>query len=171
MNLVKKAKGEYRNQILELFTRSDIPFSIDAEWCNYAYLNRIIDAETATDAKGRKTEICRFANPFIQRRLYNAFILDLIGDSSPILPLEPLDSLTDVFEDAKLDLPALLERYKGYLDRMNAANRNPWKEQPRRTDRPPPDPSRRPFSPLLLAETGCGRFLHHQPGISHLLME
>jgi hypothetical protein len=134
LNIVKKARGEHRDRILELFSRSDVPFTIDSEWRSYAYLNGIIDSETVEDSHGRKTEICRFANPFIQHRLYNAFMLDLIGDASPILALEPFDKLTDVFEKPELDVPALLKRYKGYLARLKAAGLNPWKDQPRRTD-------------------------------------
>ncbi len=134
LNLVKKARGKYRDQILELFHRSDIPFTIDAEWCSYAYLHGIIDSTTVTDAGGRKTEVCRFANPFIQHRLYNALALDLLGDRLPILPLAPLDRLTDVFDGPELVLPALLARYKGYLGRLKVARLNPWQEQPRRGD-------------------------------------
>ena len=134
LNLVKKARGEHRDPILQLFSRSDVPFTIDSEWRSFAYLNGIIDSETIQDAQGKKTEICRFANPFIQRRLYNAFMLDLIGDKSPILALEPFDKLTDVLDKPELDIPALLKRYKGYLARLKAAGLNPWKDQPRRTD-------------------------------------
>ncbi|MFP4347558.1 MAG: AAA-like domain-containing protein [Desulfococcaceae bacterium] len=134
LNIVQKARGEHRDPILELFSRSDVPFSIDSEWRSYAYLNGIIDSETVEDSHGRKTEICRFASPFIQHRLYNAFMLDLIGDTSPILALEPFDRLTDVFDKPEIDVPALLKRYKGYLTRLKAAGLNPWKDQPRRRD-------------------------------------
>ncbi len=134
LNLIKKAKGDYRNRIVELFTHSDLPFSIDAEWCAYAYLHGIIDAQTAVDESGAKTEICRFANPFIQLRIYNALTMDLIGERLPILALDPLDTLADVFEQETIDLPALLERYKSYLKRLKAKGLNPWKDQPRRTD-------------------------------------
>jgi hypothetical protein len=50
----------------------------------------------------------------------------------PILALEPLDELTDVFASASLNLPALLARYKDYLVRLREKGINPWKEQPRR---------------------------------------
>jgi hypothetical protein len=60
--------------------------------------------------------------------------MDLIGDRLPILALEPLDGLDDVFEPPELDLPALLERYKAYLRRLKARGINPWQDQPRRTD-------------------------------------
>ncbi len=134
LNLVKKAKGEYLERVLELFTRSDIPFTIDSQWCGYLYLHGIIDSETIVDSQGNKTEICRFANPFIQRRLYNALTLDLVGDRTPILAVEPLDKMEDVFDKTELDLPALLERYKNYLKRLKAKGIDPWREQPGRTD-------------------------------------
>ncbi len=134
LNLVKKAKGIYRDHIVKLFNHSDMPFSIDVEWCAHAYLNGIINTETIVDNLGRKTEVCRFANPFIQRRLYNALTLDLIGEGLPILALDPLDTLEDVFENMEIDTPALLYRYKDYLKRLNDRGINPWKDQPRRSD-------------------------------------
>ncbi|MGE0086820.1 MAG: hypothetical protein AB7S75_20640 [Desulfococcaceae bacterium] len=134
LNIIKKAKGEYQAHILELFTRADIPFSIDSEWCSYLYLHGIIDTETVADAQGRKTEICRFANPFMQHRLYNALSNDLTGGRLPILAIEPLDRLEDVFESPELNIPALLERYRNYLKRLKAKGINPWKDQPRRAD-------------------------------------
>ena len=134
LNLVAKAKGAYREQILKLFNHSDMPFSIDTEWCSYAYLHGIIDAETIEDATGRKIEVCRFANPFIQLCIYNALSRDMLGDDMPILALDPLDDLADVFDKVEIDLPALLERYKGYLQRLKARGLNPWQDQPRRSD-------------------------------------
>jgi len=49
-----------------------------------------------------------------------------------ILPLDPLDELSDVFTSRSLNIPALLTRYKDYLERLRAKDINPWKEQPRR---------------------------------------
>jgi hypothetical protein len=134
LNLVKKARGKYRNYVLEIFAKPDIPFALDAEWCAYLYLNGITDARTQPDESGEETAVCIFSSPFIQRRLYNALTPDVAG-RLPILALEPLDSLADVFEDsAGLNLPALLERYKAYLKRLKAKGLNPWKDQPRRAD-------------------------------------
>ncbi|GAB6057137.1 hypothetical protein [Desulfonatronum parangueonense] len=48
--------------------------------------------------------------------------------------MEPLDELDDVFGGPNLDLPALLERYKGYLRRLASKGLNPWQNQPRRGD-------------------------------------
>ncbi len=134
LNLVKKARGPYVDRVMELFSRPDQPFSIDAPWCSYLYLNGIIDVETSVDNQGRETEICRFSSPFIQQRLYNALTMDLMGERTPILALEPLDELNDVFDGPELDLPALLERYKNYLRRLAAKGLNPWQDQPRRGD-------------------------------------
>lgn len=134
LNLVKKAKGEYLPQVLELFARSDVEFALDADWCNYLHMNGIIDVGTAVDDRGLKVETCRFSSPFIQERLYNALCRDLVGDRLPILALEILDDLADVFAGPGLDLPALLERYKAYLTRLEAKGLAPWKDQPRRAD-------------------------------------
>jgi len=134
LNLVKKAKAGYFRHVLELFAQADIKFAIDADWCNYLYLNGIIDAETKRSPSGEKTEVCRFASPFIQLRLYNAFTDYLTGDRTPVLALDPLDELEDVFEGTHLNVTALLERYKDYLARLKARGLNPWKDQPRRKD-------------------------------------
>ena len=134
LNLVKKAKQAYRSHVLELFTNADVSFTLDAEWCSYLYLNGIIDSETTVQPSGVKTEVCRFSCPFIQLRIYNALTGELVGDRTPILALDPLDELTDVFEGPHLDVPALLQRYKDYLGRLKAKGIDPWKEQPRRAD-------------------------------------
>lgn len=135
LNLIKKARSEtYRRHVLKLFTRADIPFRTDAEWCSFLYLNGIIESETGPDEKGGWTTTCKFSSPFIQDRLYNAFAEDLVGSDTPILALDPLDELADVFESDPLDLPALMQRYKDYLKRLRAKGLNPWKDQPRRAD-------------------------------------
>ncbi|MGE0084880.1 MAG: AAA-like domain-containing protein [Desulfococcaceae bacterium] len=134
LNLVKKAKNLYQKEVLDLFCHSDIQFSMDANWCAYLYLNGLISSETVRDEKGENIEVCRFSCPFIQIRLYNALTGELIGDRLPILALHPLDELSDVFDSDKLNIPALLNRYKDYLKRLKEKGLNPWKDQPRRTD-------------------------------------
>jgi hypothetical protein len=134
LNLVKKVRMGYVPHVLELFSRSDVSFSIDAEWCAYLYMNGVIVPELQTGENGRKTSVCRFSCAFIQKRLYNALTDDLIGDRLPMLAVEPLDDLEDVFDGETLNLPSLLDRYKAYLVRMKAKGLNPFKDQPRRTD-------------------------------------
>ena len=134
LNLLAKAKGPYQGRVIELFHKSDIPFTIQAEWCGYLYLNGIIEEEKVVSGSGEKSYICRFSSPFVQRTLYNGLTLDIVGDRLPILALSPLDDLADVFSGPELDLPALLTRYKDYLKRLRAKGLNPWKDQPRRAD-------------------------------------
>jgi hypothetical protein len=135
LNLLKKARTQpYRNWVVELFSASDLEFALDADWCNYLYLNGIIDGELATNESGQETMVCRFSSPFIQERLYNALTGDLVGERLPMLALDPLDDLADVFAEDELDLPALLERYKRFLARLTAEGLNPWKDQPTRQD-------------------------------------
>lgn len=134
LNLIKKARGPYRDEVVGLFSRSDVPFSFDQDWCNFLYLNGIIDHEEASDPAGQRVRVCRFSSPFIQLRLYQALTYDLFDNRLPVLPLEPLDTLEDVFAPAELDLAALLRRYQGYLARLAAVGQDPWKGQPRRQD-------------------------------------
>jgi len=134
LNLFKKAGQENIPYILEIFGNSDILFSLRTEWCSNLYLNGIIDYIETVDKEGLTKEVCRFSSPFVQDCLFSALTNDLIGDRLPILAIEPLDTLSDVFDSSELNLPALLERYKSYLDRLKAKNLNPWKDQPRRSD-------------------------------------
>jgi len=134
LNLIKKASADYLPYVLKLFSKSDIRFNLRADWCSYLYLNGIIDYAVITDTKGEEADICRFSSPFVQESLYNALAYKLIGDDTPILALEPLDDLADVFEKTALNLPALVQRYKAYLNRLKARGINPWKAQPRRAD-------------------------------------
>ena len=134
LNLIKKAEGPFAGHVLKLFSNPEIPFSIRAEWCAYLYLNGIIDEEKTTTETGRRVSVCRFSSPFVQDCLFHAFTSDLVGDDLPFLPVEPLDDLSDVFSGSVLDIPALLDRYKGYLVRLKAAGIDPWKDQPRRSD-------------------------------------
>ncbi|MCP4752899.1 MAG: hypothetical protein GY866_18590 [Proteobacteria bacterium] len=133
MNMVAKARNDrYRPFLLKLFTQPDIPFSFDNPIHNYLHLHGILDSKTGVLSTGEEDEICCFSSPFIQRRLYEALGHDMVGDGTPILSLDPLDELTDVFEGPSLDLPALLRRYKKYLVRLKDKGIDPWLDQPRK---------------------------------------
>ncbi|MBF0226954.1 MAG: AAA-like domain-containing protein [Desulfobacterales bacterium] len=134
LNLIKKARGEYQDYVIELFSKSDINFTIWSDWCSYLYLNGIISEQIITEPDGNTRYLCRFSSAFVQACLYNALTISIIGDKMPIPPLEPLDDLADVFEQKELNIPVLIEKYKDYLKRLKAKGINPWKEQPRRTD-------------------------------------
>jgi hypothetical protein len=128
MNLIAKAKiPEYQPFLIKLFANNHVPFSFHRPLCNYLYLHGIIEPFSIQPG-----EICRFSSPFIQDCLYHALTDEFVGDDTPILPLQPLDDLADVFAGTSLNLPALLSRYKDYLARLKAQGINPWLEQPRR---------------------------------------
>lgn len=134
LNLIKKARSEYQSYVMDLFASSEIPFSLDRQWCSYLYMNGIIDSELLVDNRGVEVYACRFSCPFVQKRLYNALTYDVIGEKTPIPPLDLLDTLEDVFQGSDLNLKVLLERYKDYLKRLKSKGLNPWKGQPRRAD-------------------------------------
>ncbi|MBS3780779.1 MAG: hypothetical protein KGY41_10325 [Desulfovermiculus sp.] len=50
------------------------------------------------------------------------------------VPNLTLDDLADVFAGEKLNLSALLQRYREYLQRLEAKGLSPWQGQPRRSD-------------------------------------
>jgi hypothetical protein len=133
LNLIKKAKGPYRHHVMGLFGRADVPFSFDQDWCSYLYTNGIIDFEEAATPTGERTSICRFSSPFVQRRLHAAFTDDLVP-RLPILALDPLDTLSDVFTDQGIDAAALCGRYRAYLARLRAAGHDPFLGEERRSD-------------------------------------
>jgi AAA-like domain len=135
LNLIKKARGPYREQVIQLFTDPSVPFSLRKDWCNYLYMNGIIDAAAAPEGSQTPEDaVCRFSSPFVQLSLYAAFTDDLFGDKGPILAIEPGDYLADVFTPGALCIPPLMDRYRGYLRRLKARGVNPWKDQPRRAD-------------------------------------
>ncbi|MCP4605826.1 MAG: hypothetical protein GY847_35790 [Proteobacteria bacterium] len=132
-NLIAKArKPKYQGFLTKLFSVVDEPFLLYDSTHSYLYMHGVIEQEGIPGPNGESKRVCKFASPFIQRCLYDAFGRDLIGVGTPILALDPLDDLEDVFEGSDLDIPALLKRYKDYLGRLKVAGVNPWKDQPRR---------------------------------------
>ncbi len=132
LNLIKKARGEHQAHVVTLFTNPNVRFSFREDWCNYLYLNGIIDSAPAPDDPGGASLVCRFSSPFVQRCLYAALTDDMFGDKGPILAIEPGDLLDDVFTPHGLSVPPLLARYRAYLARLAARGIDPWQGQPRR---------------------------------------
>ena len=133
LNLIKKAKGQYFNKVLEVFSKSDIEFNLRADWCSYLYLNGIIGYDEGVDKKGDIIYICKFSSPFIQDTLFHAFSLEFCGDETPIYALRLGDDLSDVFED-RINLRSLIEKYKDYLKRLQNKGISPFEHIPRRSD-------------------------------------
>ena len=133
LNLIKKAKGQYFNKVLEVFSKSDIEFNLRADWCSYLYLNGIIGYDEGVDKKGDIIYICKFSSPFIQDTLFHAFSLEFCGDETPIYALRLGDEITDVFEQG-INLHALITRYRDYLKRLEEKGLSPFKHIPKRSD-------------------------------------
>ncbi|KJR42017.1 hypothetical protein MCHI_002085, partial [Candidatus Magnetoovum chiemensis] len=134
LNLTKKARTNYQKYVVHLFSKSNIPFNIEQNWCNYLYMNGIIDSEAHIDNRGEEMDVCRFSSPFVQEKLYTSLTTDIIGNDFPITALDFLDTLDDVFLPNRINVPAILRRYKDYLSRLKDKGLNPWKDQPRRSD-------------------------------------
>jgi hypothetical protein len=133
LNIIAKAIDLGHQDFLStLFTKSNIPFFFHQPQHNYFYLHGIVEPILEISPNGDRQYVCRFSSKFVQQCLYDALCSEIIGHGMPILALEPLDELTDVFEGTFLNLPALLNRYKDYLARLKAQGMNPWQEQPRR---------------------------------------
>ena len=88
-----------------------MPFSFHEPIHNYLYLHGIVESDTIQEESGELKEVCRFTSPFVQQCLYHTLSREMVGESMPILALEPMDDLADVFERESLNLPALLKRY------------------------------------------------------------
>lgn len=154
LNLLKKATGEYRAHVVELFSRADIPFSFGQPWCNFLYLNGVIDHQESRSPGGIHYT-CRFSSPFVQHRLFSDLSSDVLAPRDRILPLEPLDTLSDVFLADGLKVPPLLRRYGGYLGRLQMNEEKPWAHQPLRKDlRPYEAPGHFHLYAWLLAAVG-----------------
>jgi hypothetical protein len=132
LNMIIKAKTEYKSHLIQLFKTPNMPFTFAADWCNYMYMNGLI-SYTEIETEDKISHICCFSNPYVQDTLYSVFVEEIQNDhNQDILPLEPTDFLEDVFHNANLNIPALLKRYKGFLKRLTESGHNPWKDQPRR---------------------------------------
>lgn len=136
LNLITKARGEHRAQVMKLFTDPNVQFSIREEWCNFLFMNGIIDETVVPDLEDPEATIavCRFSSPFVQESLFTAFSSDMFGHKGPILPIQVGDMLADVFTSDGLHAPRLLVRYRDYLKRLKAKGIDPWIGQPRRQD-------------------------------------
>jgi len=125
LNIISKVKPEpYQHMTLELFkTAKKIPFKYDNEQLNYLYLNGVIDRESEDGLEF----YVKFANPFVQKRLFNYFADDLFPHLGRLY--SPFDNLEDTITAAGLNLERLLRRYEQYLQQNRV-----WlfKEAPRR---------------------------------------
>ncbi|KPA08824.1 ATPase domain protein, prokaryote domain protein [Candidatus Magnetomorum sp. HK-1] len=131
-NMISKARNEFKSNIINLFTDSNVHFSFHHDWCNYMYMHGLIGYKIVQE-RNQTYHMCCFSSPFIQTCLYNALVGEIKElQERSMLALDPLDTLDDVFNGHALNIPALLRRYKDFLKRMKDRGENPWTDQPRR---------------------------------------
>lgn len=111
LNIISKAKQQpYVDRVLELF-KTDVKtrFTFDDTQLNFLYTNGVIDYAR----EGITDYYVKFANPFVQRRLFNYFARDLFPNLGQLYA--PFDDLSDAFTGQSLVLRPLLRRYEQYL--------------------------------------------------------
>ncbi len=128
LNIISKVNKEpYKTRILELFrTDEKIEFQYDNEHINYLYMNGAITFE---ESKEDLKLYVKFANPFLQKRLFNYFSNDIFPNMGQLL--SPFENLDDVITDTDLNIVNLLGLYQKYLHKNKG-----WlfKDVPRRSD-------------------------------------
>jgi len=127
INIISKANQEpYKELVLEMFrTDEGLRFKFDDQKTNFLYMNGVVEAYEAGNR-----HLIRFANPFLQKRLFNYFSDELFKFMDRLV--DPMDTLQDVFIDDGLNIRNIIRRYQTYLDK----NRH-WlfDESPRRRDK------------------------------------
>lgn len=111
LNIISKAKQEpYKQLVLQLFqSEQKIRFKYDDPQINFLYLNGVVDVETASSGE----RYVMFANPFVQKRLFNYFAFELYRDMSRLY--DPFEDLSDTITETSLNIPNLLKLYEHYL--------------------------------------------------------
>jgi len=127
LNIISKARqAPYKQLVLEMFrTDERLPFQYDDQRINFLYLNGVIDWEQEETLE----HYLKFANPFLQKRLFNYFSNDLFPNMGQLHA--PFENLEDTITAEGLNIKNLMRRYEGYLKQ----NRS-WllKDAPRKTD-------------------------------------
>jgi hypothetical protein len=126
LNIISKASQPHcKPMVLELFrTNAKIAFTYDNPIINFLYTNGVITWER----EGLTEYYVKFASPFVQKRLFNAFANNLFPALDRLY--DPLTDLSNTITETTLHLPNLLQLYQRYLQQNK-----PWllKDAPRRT--------------------------------------
>ncbi len=111
LNIISQAKQDpYRDTILSLFnTDTLIPFAYDNHIANYLYTHGVVGYQT--NAKNER--YLKFSSPFIQKRLFNYFSINLFHQTGRLYP--PFTDLSGVITETTLNVPNLLRLYERYL--------------------------------------------------------
>jgi hypothetical protein len=126
LNIVSKASQPHcKPMVLELFrTNAKIAFTYDNPTINFLYTNGVIIWER----EGLTDYYVKFASPFVQKRLFNAFANNLFPALDRLY--DPLTDLSNIITETTLHPLNLLRLYQSYLQQNKG-----WllKDAPRRT--------------------------------------
>jgi hypothetical protein len=111
LNIISKAKKEEcKPLVLEIFQADNpIEFKFADSQINFLYMNGIIEPEKV----GRTEFYVRFANPFVQKQLFNYFSNEIFHYMGRLV--EPFDTLEDTITEEHLNTVNLIRRYQTYL--------------------------------------------------------
>ncbi|KPA10490.1 ATPase domain protein, prokaryote domain protein [Candidatus Magnetomorum sp. HK-1] len=135
LNIISKArKKKNLNFLAALYANESIPFHFHSPQHSFLYQHGIIAPKMILDNNNLPLEICRFSSHFIQDCLYDVIRHELIDLPTNEYYLDPLDDLTDVLDGPDFDIPALIDRYQSYLNRLKEKGLSILEQQPLRTD-------------------------------------
>ncbi|MGE5341275.1 MAG: AAA-like domain-containing protein [Candidatus Omnitrophota bacterium] len=128
LNIISKAKVDpYRHTVIKLFkTDQPIKFGFDHPEINYLYMNGVIEPD---DVPSAPYIYVRFASPFVQKRLFNYFSVELFNELGNLV--ESFLQVKEIVAPDHIDIPTILKLYQAYLDKNKT-----WlfKHAPRRSD-------------------------------------
>ncbi len=126
MNLIQKAQEEpYQQMVIELFQASELQeFEFHNPVHQYLYTHGIIDR-----ASSKSGDYVKFANPFVQKTLFQYFSGIWFGAAGSVVP--PFTDLSDSATPESLQLRGVLRHYETYL---HANSEWLFKAVPRRRD-------------------------------------
>ncbi|MDM8529693.1 AAA-like domain-containing protein [Anaerolineales bacterium HSG25] len=127
LNIVSKAKqAPHKQLLLRLFdTKEKLEFHYDDPDTNFLYMNGVIEEEIEDKTK----RYIKFPCPFVQKRLFNYFAHEIIGQEGDLYP--PFTDLSQTISETSLNIKNLLKLHEAYIQRNKS-----WlmKDAPRRKD-------------------------------------
>lgn len=114
LNLISKAnKDPYKDVVLEVFrTDHRVKFSFDREEFNFLYLNGVLDYERYP---GDAFNYARFASPFIQKRLFSYFAVNIFDYVGKVHDAEYARS--SAVQNGEVVIPFIIKMYRDYLEK------------------------------------------------------
>jgi hypothetical protein len=112
LNIISKADREpYKGLVLDMFRTDELfRFKFDDKSTNFLYMNGVIEP-----VEIEMKSFMKFANPFVQNRLFNYFSNELFNYMGRLV--DPMDSLEDAITNENLNIKNIIKRYQKYLEK------------------------------------------------------